>query len=185
MSEIDKENVIKSILEISYEDWTNGTQDDSSIKKHYKYLREKVFDIFSDYDNKKEIYTKKKCTLQEKRIEFNQVSKALFLLNRVLLFKSDISADKEFNRYFFATNTFINKLQSQYISDVDYHIQQIDGKCARLLAYVAIGITVFFSVLNFVWNCKKSDSFDRTEPQNGITKGYVCFREKPNPCFDK
>lgn len=180
MSKINKENVIDAILSISYEDWKKDDYDDTCIIQHYNCLREKIFDIFNGYDKEKEKklqstkrkfadffqQAKNKKLLTDKLAEFQRASEALFLLNRVLLYNKN--NNKKFERCFVATNTFISKLQNQYIFDISYHIQQKDGNHTMHIAFIALGFTVVFGIISilctvFDWKYEKSDLPNKIE----------------------
>ena len=188
MSEVNKKDVINKIRSISYEDWKRDCYDDDCIIKYYSCLREKMFDIFSDYDTNRNKYIKNKKSLTASLAEFQNASEALYLLNRVLLYnKND---NKKFERCFVATNAFINKLQNQYIFDISYHIQQKDGKRSMCWAYIALGFTVLFGIASILcticdWKCEKPNLLQKIECLSDTVKTLNVKIDKQNEIIDK
>jgi hypothetical protein len=169
MCEINKETVIDLILSIPYEKWISDKYSDNCIIRYYRCLREKVLEIFKDYDDKKNEYKKSKHSLKIKRDEFQKANEALYLFNRVLLFKLfNKNNNKKFDTCFFAINTFINKLQNQYIFDISCQIQQKNSKTSISIAYIALGFTVVFGIVSLLssvydWKYQKSDLPNKIE----------------------
>ena len=161
---IDTENVIDRILECGYHALIDKNEKD--IQHYYDSLRKKTDNLFYDYDDHKDKYKSSKESLENKFEEFAKANKALFLLNRVLLYKMQKKADREkYETKFYATNTFINKVQNQYLFDISYKIQQIDSRRATIYAIVALILTVFFGLASLLFtifyaNCPKQESPD-------------------------
>jgi hypothetical protein len=159
---IDTENVIDRILECGY--YILIEKNEKDIQDYYDSLRKKTDNLFYDYDDYK--YKSSKESLENKFEEFAKANKALFLLNRVLLYKMQDKADREkYETKFYATNTFINKVQNQYLFDISYKIQQIDSRRTTKHAIVALILTVFFGLVSllvtiFYANCPKKESPD-------------------------